>query len=404
MNRDLYINTWNIHSRFKQMIFIAGPRQAGKTTFTQLISQYFSNSLYFNYDIIDNKKKLIETPFFYEHVNRKDASQPLIIFDELHKYPDWKNYLKSVFDRDKENYKFIVSGSGRLDIYQKGGDSLAGRYLLFYLWPFTIAELAGNNLTPDQFISDPVAIYPISNDTRVIWEDLRKFSGFPDPYLNRDEHYYRIWSNTYQKQLLREDIRDIASLKSAERIELLFSLLPSKVGAPLSMASLARDLQVSFDSVKTWIEIFERFFLVFRIGPWQTKISRAITKEKKLYFFDYARLQSPSARFENMVAVELFRAVTSWNDRGLGDFSLHYIRNREKEEVDFLLAEKQVPFLLIEVKQADIEPAKTLIKFQKMLSIPAVQLVDSPNICKVITNGDLKLMIISGDRWLSLLP
>ena len=391
-------------SAHKQMVFIAGPRQAGKTTFTQILAEDFNNSLYFNWDILDEKRKLIENPFFYEEVHRKDNSLPLIIFDELHKYSNWKNYLKSVYDRDKGNYKFIVSGSGRLDMYQKGGDSLAGRYFIFYLWPFTLAELAGNNLPFKQFMSNPIEIRACPNETQPAWNRLSRFSGFPDPYLSKTDQFYRIWSNTYRKQLLREDIRDFILLRSIENVEILFSLLPSKIGSPLSMASLARDIHVSFDSVRNWIEIFENFFMVFRIPPWSQKISRAITKEKKLYLFDYAGIESPAAKFENMVALELLRAISNWNDLGLGNFSLHYLRNREKEEVDFLLSNNHNPFLLIEVKLSDDHAAKSLIKFQKILNIPAVQLVNKSGICKLVSNNDLKIMIISADHWLSLLP
>jgi len=388
----------------KQMVFITGPRQAGKTTFTQILAKDFNNSLYFNWDILDEKRKLIENPFFYEEVHRKDTSMPLIIFDELHKYSNWKNYLKSAYDRDNGNYKFIVSGSGRLDMYQKGGDSLAGRYFIFYLWPFTLTELAGNNLPFEQFISNPIEVRLCLNETQPAWNRLSRFSGFPDPYLNKTDQFYRIWSNTYQKQLLREDIRDFRLLRNIENIETLFSLLPSKIGSPLSMASLARDIHVSFDSVRKWIKIFENFFMVFRIPPWSKKISRAITKEKKLYLFDYAGIESQAAKFENMVALELLRAISNWNDLGLGNFSLHYLRNREKEEVDFLLSNNHNPFLLIESKLSDDQAAKSLIKFQKILKVPAVQLVNKSGICKLVSNNNFKIMIISADHWLSLLP
>jgi predicted AAA+ superfamily ATPase len=404
MKRKTYENIWKRLSAHKQMVFIAGPRQAGKTTFTEILSEDFNNSLYFNWDILDEKRKLVENPSFYEEVHRKDNSVPLIIFDELHKYSNWKNYLKSVYDRDKGNYKFVVSGSGRLDMYQKGGDSLAGRYFIFYLWPFTLAELAGNNISIEQFLSNPIEVRTCPNETQLIWNKLSHFGGFPDPYLNETGHYYQIWSNTYKKQLLREDIRDLASLRSFEDVEVLFSLLPSKIGSPLSMASLARDIRVSFDSVRSWIEVFENFFMVFRISPWSRKISRAITKEKKLYLFDYAGIDSPAAKFENIVALELFRAVSNWNDLGLGNFSLHYLRNRDKEEVDFLLSNNQNPVLLIETKLSDDHAAKSLIKFQNVLNIPAVQLVNKGDICKLVSNGNLKIMIISADHWLSLLP
>ena len=386
------------------MVFITGPRQAGKTTFTQILAEDINNSLYFNWDILDEKRKLIENPFFYEEVHRKDKSMPLIIFDELHKYSNWKNYLKSVYDRDNGNYKFIVSGSGRLDMYQKGGDSLAGRYFIFYLWPFTLAELAGNNLPFEQFMSNPIEVRLCQNKTQPAWNRLSRFSGFPDPYLNKTDQFYRIWSNTYQRQLLREDIRDLILLRNIENMEMLFSLLPSKIGSPLSMASLARDIHVSFDSVRKWIKIFENFFMVFRIPPWSEKISRAITKEKKLYLFDYAGIESQAAKFENMVALELLRAISNWNDLGLGNFSLHYLRNREKEEVDFLLSNNHNPFLLIEAKLSADQTAKSLLKFQKILNVPAVQLVNKSGICKLVSNNNLKIMIISADHWLSLLP
>jgi len=402
--RILYKNIWKMLARHKQMVFITGPRQAGKTTFAQILAEDYNNSLYFNWDILDEKRKLIENPFFYEEVHRKDKSMPLIIFDELHKYSNWKNYLKSVYDRDNGNYKFIVSGSGRLDMYQKGGDSLAGRYFIFYLWPFTLAELAGNNLPFEQFMSNPIEIRLCPNETQSAWNRLSRFSGFPDPYLSKTDQFYRIWSNTYRKQLLREDVRDLILLRNIENMEILFSLLPSRIGSPLSMASLARDIHVSFDSVRNWIEIFENFFMVFRIPPWSQKISRAITKEKKLYLFDYAGIESQAAKFENMVALELLRVISNWNDLGLGNFSLHYLRNREKEEVDFLLSNNHNPFLLIEAKLSDDHAAKSLIKFQRILNIPAVQLVNKSGICKLVSNNNLKIMIISADHWLSLLP
>jgi len=404
IERILYENIWERLSAHKQMVFVAGPRQAGKTTFTQILAEDFNNSLYFNWDILDEKRKLIENPSFYEEVHRKDNSVPLIIFDELHKYSNWKNYLKSVYDRDKGSYKFVVSGSGRLDMYQKGGDSLAGRYFIFYLWPFTLAELAGNNLTFEQFLSNPIEVRAFPPETQLIWKNLSQFTGFPDPYLDGTSEFYRIWSNTYRKQLLREDIRDLASLRNIEDVEILFSLLPSKIGSPLSMASLSRDVHVSFDSVRNWIEIFENFFIVFRIAPWTRKISRAITKERKLYLFDYAGIDSPAAKFENMVALELFRAVSNWNDLGLGNFSLHYLRNRDREEVDFLISNNQNPLLLIETKLSNDDASKSLVKFQKILNIPAVQLVNRSDICKLVSNNDLKIMIISADHWLSLLP
>ena len=404
MHRTLYEAIWNKLSPFRQMVFIAGPRQTGKTTFSKMLAAEFTNSLYFNWDIIENKKQLIENPYFYEEVYRKDNSKPLVIFDELHKYEQWKNYLKGVYDRDKDNYKFIVSGSGRLDIRQKGGDSLAGRYLLFYLWPFTLAELAGKNRPFNEFMTNPQLPGQASIETLNIWENLSVCSGFPDPYLNADKDFYRLWTTTYKKQLLREDIASMVTLRKSDTIEILFSLLHSKIGNPLSIASLSRDLQVSFDTIKQWLELFERFFMIFQISPWSQKISRALTKEKKLYLYDYGCIENEPQKYENMVALELWRAIANWNDSGLGTFSLHYVRNREKEEVDFLVVRNNKPFLLIEAKFSDSTAGKPLKKFQNIMTIPAIQLINKKDVCKLVSNESQKILIISAHRWLSLLP
>jgi uncharacterized protein len=389
------------------MILIAGPRQSGKTTFARLVGGSFANSLYFNWDNLDDKKKLLRDPYFYQELDRKDLSIPLVTFDELHKYRQWKNYLKGVFDRDGENYRFLITGSGRLDIYQKGGDSLAGRYFLFHLWPFTLAELAGSRRDREGFFNDPLAVdvpREALGRSSEIWNDMTLFSGFPDPYLRKDKEFYVLWNRSYAKQVLREDIRDITALRNTDAVELLFALLPSRIGSPLSMANIASDLSISPDTVKSWIGLLERFYMVFRIPPWSRKITRAITKESKAYLFDCAFVENHGARFENMVAIELMRAVWTWNDSGYGRFSLHYLRNREKEEVDFLIVRDREPFCMVETKLSDPTPSPGLKKFQSALGVPAVQLVNEPGIFRILSNENQKILVSSAPAWLMGLP
>jgi predicted AAA+ superfamily ATPase len=404
MERLLYETIWKDVIVFQKMIFISGPRQTGKTTFTKMLAENIINSLYINWDIIDNKKKISQNPYFYEEINRKDNSLPLIIFDELHKYSKWKNYLKGVYDRDKSNYHFIVSGSGRLDIYQKGGDSLAGRFLSMHIWPFTLAEIFGKNKDADEFIKNPLELDNASPKSNEIWKTLSHTSGFPDPYLKNDTKFYNRWSETYHRQLLREDIRDISGIKNIDLAEILFSLIPGRIGSPISFASLAEDVKVSSDTIKNWLEVFERTYLLFRIDCYKEKLARAIQKEKKIYLFDFARIQDEGAKFENMVAVELLRLVSGLNDRGYGVFDLNYIRTRDKEEVDFVLLKNRKPFLLIETKLSDDTVSKHLIKFQNILHVPAIQLVQKMNVYKIISNDKNKILIVSAAHWLKNLP
>ena len=396
---------WQELAREKSMLFLVGPRQVGKTTLTQIISRSFPNNLYFNWDIPQHKTRLMENPTFFQEIKRRDPSTPLIIFDETHKYKDWKNYLKGVYDQFHDRYQFLVSGSGRLDIYQKGGDSLAGRYFLFHLWPFTIAELGESKLTIENFLENPLQIsMERSEMLKEDWSRLSTLSGFPEPYLANRMATYRRWSSTYSAQLIREDIRDLTGIKSVADMETLYLLLPSKVSSPLSIPSLATDLKVSYNSVRGWLSVFERFFLIFSIAPWTEGIARAIQKERKVYLWDAPRIEEPAARFENMVAMELWRAVTNWNDLGYGQFSLHFIKNKEQQEVDFLIANGRKPIVLIEAKISEIQPSSTLKKFQNALSIPAVQLIAEDEGYRIFSNNDQSILVAPAYAWLSRLP
>lgn len=405
LHRILYKKIWDELSLEKAMIFLSGPRQCGKTTLTKLISEEYPNRLYFNWDILSHREKLLKNSTFFEEVVRRDESKPLIILDEIHKYRDWKNYLKGIYDQYYDSYKFLVSGSGRLDIYQKGGDSLAGRYFMFHLWPFTVAELAEQPVLFDQFISDPLRVATDKAlELKQIWENLSELSGFPEPYLSGKQATWRRWSNGYAQQLIREDIRDLTDIKSSAAMETLYHLLPSKIGSPLSIPSLSGDLQVSYNSIQNWLSAFERFFMLFSITPWTSRIARAIQKERKIYLFDTPRIKDKGARFENMVALELWRAVTSWNDLGLGNFALHFIKNKEQQEVDFLLARDDEPFLLVEAKLSDLQPSPALKKFQQMLNVPALQLVNEGDGYRMFTNGEQKIVVAPAWLWLAGLP
>jgi len=403
--RDLYVKTWQDLASEKSMVFLVGPRQVGKTTLSEIISKSFTNTLYFNWDIPQHKARLLENPFFFTELVRKDPSAPLVTFDEIHKYKDWKNYLKGVYDKYHSAYRFLVSGSGRLDIYQKGGDSLAGRYFLFHLWPFTIAELGNLRKEMDVFLKDPLGI-PSGGSEALIekWKRLSSLSGFPEPYLSNRVTTYRRWTTTYSSQLIREDIRDLTGIRSIGEIETLYFLMPSKVGSPVSIPSLAGDLKVSYNTVQNWLAVLERFFLIFSITSWSKKITRAIQKERKVYMFDAPRIEDPGPRFENMIALELWRAVTNWNDLGHGQFSLHFIKNKEKQEVDFLIANNRKPFLLIEAKHSESTPTVPLRKFQSALNIPAVQLNEEGEGYRLLSNEGQSILIAPAYQWLSQLP
>jgi predicted AAA+ superfamily ATPase len=399
------MNIWSTLAEDKGMVFLAGPRQAGKTTLARIIAEGFTNSIYCNWDIPEHRTRLLANPAFFTALTRRDPSRPLVIFDEIHKYRDWKNYLKGVYDQFAADYRFLVTGSGRLDLYQKGGDSLAGRYLLFNLWPFTMGEQEGSNRSLRDFLADPLAVTMEQSGRRTaMWERLETLSGFPEPFLSGKVASYRRWSSAYGQRLIREDIRELTDIRAVNDTETLYHLLPSRIGSPLSVSSLAGDLKVSYNTVQSWLAVFERFFLTFSLSTWTERISRAIQKERKVYLLDTPRIKDPAARFENMVALELWRAVSCWNAVGAGDFSLHFIRNKEQQEVDFLIANEREPFLLVECKLADEQPAKALLAAQRALRVPAVQLVKDTPGYRTFANDGLPVLVAPACQWCAGLP
>ena len=257
----------------------------------------------------------------------------------------------------------------------------------------------------DAFISEPTL--PCNEQVepaQTTWERLTAYTGFPEPYLAGKPASYRRWSATYHRALIREDIRDLSGVKNADDIEILFALLPARVGSPLSIPSLAGDLKVAYNTVKSWLTIFARFYLTLDVLPWAGQISRAIHKERKTYLFDYGGIEDPGARFENMVALELHRAVANWNDLGLGSFGLHYIRTREGREVDFLITNDRRPMLLVEAKLGRETPSDSLLRFQKALGVPAVQLLDSGSGYIQQDRGGFPLLIAPVAYWVPNLP
>ena len=344
---------------------------------------------------------------FFSKIPRSSiSSKPLVILDEIHKYRDWKNYLKGIYDQFEKEYKFLVTGSGRLEYSRKAGDSLAGRYLKFHIFPFTLSELESSKTDITDFLKNPLKDFEdiISENTADNFHNLWELSGFPEPFIKGKKSFWSAWSQTYGQQIVRDDLVTFADIRNLDLVETLFALIPSRVGSPFSINNLALDLKVAFDTVKNWLLLFDSFYLTFRISPWTKKISRSILKEKKIYLFNYPVIENEAARFENLVALELLRAVEMWKDYGWGNFALNYLGDKDKQEIDFLITKNNKPLLMLETKSSDDKPSASIINFQDILNIPAVQLVKRDNIKKIYKNKNNNILVITAHRWLSSLP
>jgi len=333
----------------KKMVFLAGPRQAGKTTLAKEIGEHFSSCVYLNYDSFQDRKIIQEEAWL--------PSVDLIILDEIHKMPQWKNYLKGVYDTKLSHQKILVTGSARLEIFSHVGDSLAGRYYLHRLMPFSPAELLKVGVDSDL-------------------DTFLERGGFPEPFLAEDPVDAKRWRMQYIDSLLRTDILDFENIHNLKAIELVFELLREKVGSPISYSSIAEDVGVSTNTVKKYIQIFEALYIVFRVVPFSRNIARSLQKVPKIYFFDVGLVKGGlGLKFENFVGVCLLKHVLAKIDYQAESYSLQYLRTKDQREVDFAIICDQKIEKIIEVKLANHQISKELYYFSEKYQLPACQIV-----------------------------
>ncbi len=353
------------------MVFLVGPRQVGKTTMSKsFLSEIIPGINYFNWDIRNHRKELI-TNIFQGKIDLKGIDKKIIVFDEIHKYPRWKNSIKGLFDSNEPDTHWIITGSAKLNVFRKGQDSLVGRSFTYHLAPFSLAELSNiknkNHCMIERILKTEFS--PSDKTSKEIFDYLLKFSGFPEPYLKRNIAFLNRWRSSRLERLINQDLAFTESLKNLPLVENLVFLLPGKVGSPLSINNLREDLEVHFSTAKHWLKLLERVFYVFPIYPYSRKSSRMMKKEQKWYLWDWTEISDPAIRFENLIAVHISKYVNYINDLGLDNLSLHYIRDKEKREVDFLICKKRNPVILIECKLKAGKIANSLLYYTKYLGV-----------------------------------
>lgn len=367
MKRRLFDDLAAHYRDHRQMIFLSGPRQVGKTTMAKTLTEEFPASHYFNWDDPAHRELILQGPGTIAHHAGLDQLQthpPLCAFDELHKYRYWRDFLKGFFDRYEEHARTLVTGSASLAVFKRGGDSLMGRYFPYTLHPMSVAECTKPSLS-DAIIQRPSWI----GDEK--WDALWRFGGFPEPFLKAEQRFYNRWRKLRTEQLFREDLRDLTQIQELGQVEILAELLRRHVGQLTTYSYLAKTIRVSVDTIRRWISTLEALYYCFAVRPWHHNVARALRKEPKYFLWDWSQVESPGARAENFVACALLKAVHGWTESGYGDFGLHFIRDKQKREVDFLVSRDRQPWFLVEVKSSrNAKLADSLQYFQGQTQAP----------------------------------
>jgi len=345
------------------MMLLGGPRQCGKTTCAEMVAAQYSRSLYLNWDershretILAGSEKIAELA----ELDQLQKNRILIIFDELHKYKGWKQFLKGFYDLYRHQVHIIVTGSSRLNIFRQGGDSLMGRYFSYRMHPLSVAECISPSI-PAQEIRLPAHLKEKN------FMALYQHGGYPKPYLKDDLRFSNRWQRLRLEQLVREDIRDGTRIQELAQLEMLVAMLKHQGAKQLNYAKLASKIRVSVDTISRWITVLASFYYCFTVKPWHKNITRALVKEPKIYLWDWSLLEDEGSRFENFIASHLLKAVHFWTDMGYGDYELFYIRTLDKKEVDFLVTKDKQPWFLVEAKRSKQPINKYLMECHRKL-------------------------------------
>lgn len=361
------------------MVFLGGPRQSGKTTVVKRVLSQSATGKYFNWDYDEHRQQIQKKVW--------GVDDKLIVFDELHKHPRWKSWLKGVYDVQKDHHQFLVTGSARLDVYRKGGDSLFGRYHYWRLHPFTLSELPKGMSGEDGL------------------NRLMTVGGFPEPFLDADERQARRWRRERYERVLREDIRDLENVRNLQTLRLFVDLLRQRVGGLVVLNNLAQELQVAPKTLKSWLELLERMYLVFVVRPWSRQVPRAVLKPPKVYFFDNMDvLGDEGVRFENLVATHLLKHIQFLEDLTGHSYQLAYVRDKDGREVDFVVVRDGQVVALVEAKLGDKSVSRSLRYYAERLQPQhAVQVVWG--LRDPIKDGKLSVLppldILGRHDWLS---
>lgn len=350
----------------KRAVFIGGPRQVGKTT---LALSFLGSKAgtkhrgYLNWDHAPSAEKIRKTEL--------PPGEPFLVLDELHKFKTWKRWIKGVIDVEKDARKIIVTGSARLDLYQKGGDSLFGRYRYVRLHPFSLNELQ-------------------SQKPKMGLEELFTFGGFPEPLFSKSRKELKLWQKERLRRIIREDVRDTQLIQNISGIEMLAEALPERVGSPLSIQNLSEDIQVDHKTIKRWIAVLESMYFCYRLPPFGAKKIRAVKKEQKLYLWDWSVIEEEGARWENLVASQLLK-FCHWLEDSEGEtMELRYLRDIDKREVDFVVIKNKKPIFAVECKTGEKAISPSIHYYAERTDIPLFYQVHRGN--KNFQSGKVRVL------------
>jgi hypothetical protein len=330
------------------MSLIIGPRQAGKTTLMEMLKEHLDNrgerTLFLNLDIEWDRPHFESQAALLKKIELELGQQHGYVFvDEIQRKDDAGLFLKGLVDL-KLPYKFIISGSGSLELKQKIQESLVGRKRLFELSTVTFEEFI-NHRTDYRYEENLADFLAIEIDrAQQLLSEYMQFGGYPRIVMATEQREKLRLIDEIYRSILEKDIVYLLKLDKPDVFSALIKMLAGQVGQLLNYSELSSTLNVSFSTVKKYLWYAQKIFLVELITPYARNVRKEISKSPVPYFWDLGlrnyslgllgHLESPFEKgfvFENLVFLLLRQKLT------FKAAKLHYWRTKDKAEVDFVI-------------------------------------------------------------------
>lgn len=333
------------HLSKKEISFIVGPRQAGKTTLMLLLKEYLEKmgekTLFFNLDIEMDKIHFVSQSALLRKIELEiGKNRGYIFIDELQRKEDAGVFLKGIYDMNT-SYKFIVSGSGSVELKEKVHESLAGRKRIFELSTLSFEEFV-NFKTNYRYEDRLLELFPIEKEKGyTLLDEYLNFGGYPRIVLEEKlSEKLKLINEIYQSYIER-DISYLLKVHKTEAFINLVRIIASQIGNMVNYSELSSTLGISFKTLKEYLWFLEKTFVIQRITPFFRNIRKEITKSPILYFYDlglrnfalgnFGNLENKSFVFQNFVFNILKEKIRETPSK------ICFWRTKGKSEVDFII-------------------------------------------------------------------
>lgn len=335
-------------------LILTGPRQSGKTTL--LKSEFEDMYDYASLENPDVRLRAKEDPIGF----LGQFSKPVIL-DEIQYVPELLSYIKSLIDENRKPGKWILTGSQNFVLMQNVSESLAGRAAILTLMPFSVAERLGqgeDSVSVDKLLS--INNFDTKNKKLDIAEVIFR-GNYPEIASNLKVDR-QIWNGSYITTYLERDVRNLKQVGDLGQFEIFLRACAIRTGQILDLSSIAREIGVSFTTVKRWLSLLETGYQVYLLYPYYRNIGKRLVKRPKIYFSDTGLASylmginsaeslitslSFGSLFETMVVTDFLKRYLHYGQMP----AMYYLRTQDDLEVD-LIIENEEKLNLIEIKSS----------------------------------------------------